>query len=162
MKFLKRNVTEEPPTRIEDDFYTWLLDQASLLRSQRYDSLDWNNLAEELEAVARNEDRGLESQIQRLLVHLLKWAYQSDRRTDSWTATIENARDEIDEALKKSPGLERKFNELAQAAYRRARRTAGAQMRLSKLQWEEKLPRDCPWNLDQVLDEDFWPDPVNA
>lgn len=148
----------ESRPRIEDDFYTWLLDQASQLRRHRYSSLDWNNLAEELEATALSEERGLESQLERLFGHLLKWAYQPDHRSSSWEASIENARDEIKERLRKSPGLQPKIRELAETAYRRARRTAGGDMGLSRQQREENLPDSLPWTVAIVLDNNFWPD----
>jgi hypothetical protein len=40
----------------------------------------------------------------------------------------------------------------------RARRKAGAQMKLSKRTWEARLPAECPWSLSQVLETDFWPE----
>jgi uncharacterized protein DUF29 len=146
----------------DGDLHRWFLDQAAALRARRYNSVDWERLAEELEAMAKGEERGLASQLQRLLTHLLKCAYQSNRKTGSWEASIENARDEIEDYLQTSPSLRTQLGELATRAYLRARRTAGAQMGLNKRQWEKRLPESCPWSLSDVLRHEFWPRPLKG
>jgi hypothetical protein len=150
-----------PTARIEDDFYGWLLDQASLLRNKRYGALDWSNLAEELEAMAVSQENSLASYLERLLLHLLKYAYQSHKITGSWEASIENSRVRIARLLKRSPSLKNKLAELFKEAYAPARNDAGAQMRMRKREWETRLPKACPWTLEQVLDPGFWPKPAN-
>jgi hypothetical protein len=52
----RRRVCNELAKRGEDH-HGWLLEQAALLRSERHDSLDWSNLAEELEAMAAAQRR---------------------------------------------------------------------------------------------------------
>ncbi len=89
--------------------------------------------------MARSEERGLGSRLERLLVHLLKWAYQPEERSGSWEASIDNARDAIEECLEGSPSLAGKLAGLAERAYRRARRTAGAEMGLDKQHWSKLL-----------------------
>ena len=147
-------------TSPEHDYYAWLHRQAESLRISKPVSLDWPNLAEELEAMARNEEHGLGSFIERLLVHLLKWAYAPKKRSSSWEASIENSRDEIADRLRRSPSLRNRLDELFDRAYIRARRTAGAQMKLSKRDWETTLPPTCPWPLARVLKPDFMPEAV--
>lgn len=56
----------------ELDFYAWLNQQAQVLRSRESESLDWDHLAEEIEAMAAGEKRELTSHLKTLLVHLLK------------------------------------------------------------------------------------------
>ena len=87
---------QSPTVPIDDDFYGWLLEQASALRRLRPDLLDWRNLAEELEAMGRSEENALISHLVVLLKQLLKWRYQANKRTGSWEASIENSRDDID------------------------------------------------------------------
>jgi Domain of unknown function DUF29 len=55
------------------DFHAWLLDQVGKLRARQLGSLNWDDLAEELEAMARNDRLELRSRLQNLLSHLLKW-----------------------------------------------------------------------------------------
>lgn len=107
----------------DSDFHGWLLRQAKVLRGRSHKHLDWADLAEELQAMAGREERGLESQFERLLTHLLKWAYQPAHRGGGWQASIDNARDKIEERLEHSPSLAPKLSKLIETAYRRARRT---------------------------------------
>jgi Domain of unknown function DUF29 len=45
-------------TPYETDFYAWLQTQAAHLRAKEWDSLDIDNLAEELDSLARSERNG--------------------------------------------------------------------------------------------------------
>ena len=47
-----------------------------------------------IEALGRSEKRALESQLVRLMAHIIKWKTQSERRSYSWVATIYSAREE--------------------------------------------------------------------
>jgi len=145
--------------RREDDFYGWLLQEGSALRNRGAEMLDWSNLAEELEAMARSEENSLESYLVVLLKHLLKYRYQAAKITGSWEASIENSRDRISRLLRRSPSLESKIDEIFVDAYRIARRKAGAQMGLRKGDWERLLPATCEWSLDTARDVTFWPQP---
>ncbi|WPL19317.1 hypothetical protein Thiowin_04434 [Thiorhodovibrio winogradskyi] len=72
----------------EADIIAWANEQAGLLRSRRFDQLDIAHLVEEIEDVGKSEQRELASRMAVLLAHLLKWAYQCERRTPSWKRTI--------------------------------------------------------------------------
>ena len=56
----------DPPVSYNTDFYGWIQQQTNLLRSRQFDSLDLENIAEELESLGRSERRALLSQITRL------------------------------------------------------------------------------------------------
>jgi len=56
----------------EDDFVAWLEDQAQHARRQEIESLDLENIAEELEGMARSDRREIRNRLIVLLVHLLK------------------------------------------------------------------------------------------
>jgi hypothetical protein len=152
----------QPTAQIDDDFYGWVLAQAAALRARGDFPIDWENVAEELEAMGRNEENSLQSYLERLLTHLLKYAYQPHKITPSWESSIENSRDRIRLLLKRSPSLKSKIEELFADAYPFARREAGAQMRMHKREWDVRLPKTCPWPLETVLDHDFWPSPENG
>jgi Domain of unknown function DUF29 len=83
-----------PAINRADDFHGWLLDQASALRERRHFSLDWDNLAEELEAMAADQRRQIRTQLTKLLLHLLKLKTQPDEMHlhGSWRASIREAR----------------------------------------------------------------------
>ena len=147
----------------DDDFYGWTRDQASAIRERgQVLSIDWEPLAEELDAMGRSEESSLQSFLERLLKHLLEYTYQSDKITGSWENSIEGSRIRIDALLKRSPSLKSKIGELFEDAYRFARGEAGAEMGMRRRQWDTRLPKSCPWPLKTVLDADFWPPPANG
>src|ERR1700730_17973075 len=59
-----------PAGKLVDEFYDWLLDQASALRNRQFNSLDCDNLAEELEAMAAEQRREIRKHLTNLLLHL--------------------------------------------------------------------------------------------
>ena len=54
------------------DFYSWLMEQARHVREGRWDSIDRENLAEEIESLGREQFNTLESALRVLLLHFLK------------------------------------------------------------------------------------------
>jgi hypothetical protein len=154
---MDKRLEEDRPQAVasaDDDFNAWLLDQADALRNRRY-SIDWDGLAEELEAMARKDRTELRSRLQNLLSHLLKWAYEPSRRSKSWIATINESRDRIDDLLEESPSLR---NELTSAfaksrVYQRALRDATVDT-----EGKVQFPKHCPWTLADILNPDFFPD----
>jgi hypothetical protein len=95
--------------RYEDDFYSWTLEQAAALhraassRVNLPEPLDLANLAEEIESLGAFELREPYSRYLALLMHLLRWQHQPERRTPSWRATIRTQRHELARLLKTSP-----------------------------------------------------------
>lgn len=136
------------------DFHEWTQTQARALRAGRTAELDWENLAEEIESLGRSDQREVKSRLTTLLVHLLKWWYQPEKRSDSWADTIARERLEIPFIFEQSPSL-LDFAETAFGkAYRLARSEAARQTRLPV----RSFPLDPPFALDDALDPDFWPD----
>jgi len=68
------------PATYDSDLYTWSLEQAELLRQGKFDQLDLENIIEEIEDMSKSEKRALESFLETLLMHLLKWVYQPGLR----------------------------------------------------------------------------------
>ena len=142
-------------TSRDDDFQAWLVDQADALHARRPSSLDWDALAEELEDMAAADKREVRKRLRNLLFHLLKWQYQSARRTSSWRRTINNERDEIGDLLKYSPSLITELGLSFEEMYERARRDATDVMKGAV----KAIPDSSPWTLETVRDPDFWPEP---
>lgn len=143
-------------TDYEQDFYTWAMTQAAHLRAKQWDALDIDNLAEEVEALGSEQEHAVESYLVNLLLHLLKWRYQPERRGKSWRNSIRVARQGIDRRLRRNPGLKRKLDPLAVTAYVDARELAAEQTE----QPITLFPESCPWALAEVLNRDFWPPAV--
>ena len=91
------------PPLSEHDYHAWLLEQAARLRTRQSDQIDYEVLAEELEDMGRSERRAVESSLKDLLIHLLKWAKQKQRRSGSWRDSIDNARDALAYLSKTGP-----------------------------------------------------------
>ena len=139
----------------DSDFYSWALEQAALLRENRIYELDLFNLAEEIETLGRSEFSALVSAYRVILIHMLKWDFQPERRTRSWVLSIRTERVGVEEELQDSPGLKTRMGEAVERAYRRARMEAASQMRRS----EKMLPETCPYAPDEIMGRRFeWPE----
>lgn len=147
--------TEDPISKpAGDDFHAWLEQSARLIRAGRWQELDADLLADELEDLGKSERRGIASQLTRLLVHLLKWQYQTARRSDSWRDSILDARLQIALALDDSPSLRGYPAERLDDCYGRARRAAVRQTGLPIA----RFPETCPFALADILDDAWLPD----
>lgn len=68
----------------ETDFHAWTQQQATLLRHQQWNQIDWPNLIEEIESLGQQQRQELRSRLSGLIGHLLKWEYQPHHRSRSW------------------------------------------------------------------------------
>lgn len=134
------------------DFVAWTEQQASLLRSNDLSALDREHLAEVIESVGASERRELRRRLARLLQHLLKWRYQPELRSRSWSTTIRAHRDELAAILDDSPSLRPTLPDVLARAYPLARGWALEETGLLA------LPEACPWAVEQVYSPDFLPD----
>jgi hypothetical protein len=141
-------------TRYETDFYGWLQVQAAHLRAKEWNGLDIDNLAEELDTLGRSERNAMWSHLRVLLLHLLKWAYQPERRGRSWRRSILLARQHLARRLRDSPSLRPELLAFVVEAYADARRLAAVETDLPSA----TFPETCPWTLDQLQDEAFLPE----
>jgi hypothetical protein len=130
----------------ETDVVAWAERQADALRAGRFDDLDLENLAEEIGDVSRREAEALESHLETLLMHLLKWRYDPDHRSRSWEGTIRVARHKTAKLLRDSPSLRPRLPALVEDAYPAARIRAGVETGLA----EQTFPAACPFTLDQI------------
>ncbi len=142
-----------PPASYDGDFYAWALEQAALLRARRFAELDIQNLAEEVEDLARRHADALESRLATLLSHLLKWELQPSGRSWSWAGTIRRERQAIARLLQRNPGLGPRRGELFVDAYADARATAA----IDTDRPVGSFPATCPYTLAQATDWNFWP-----
>ena len=160
MQPARRAAAARPPeaaSLYEEDFYAWTRTQAALLRAGSPDGADWEHLAEEIEDMGREQRHAVGSQLRHLLVNLLKLRHPPavDPRP-GWMAEIGNARAEIADRLADSPSLRPQLPGLFDRAWSRARSQAARQMELHGE--PTVIPEECPFTLDQALDEDYWPD----
>jgi hypothetical protein len=139
--------------RYEDDLFAWTQEQAALLRAHAVDAIDWENLAEEIEAMGGSDRRELESRLTVVLLDLLKWQAQPLLRGSSWRKSLRTQRREIRKLLKQSPSLRREVPGMLPEAYADAIKDALDETGLPA----GAFPSRCPYAADDVLDEDHLP-----
>jgi len=142
----------------ETDFYGWIQHQAGVLKAGNFASLDLDNLIEEIESMGKSHQRALESRLEILLIHLLKWEFQPERMTPGWKRTIREQRMRIADHLKKNPSLKARLPEAFETAYKYAIMGASTETGLD----ESTFPANCPWTVEQATAPDFWPDLIHA
>jgi hypothetical protein len=112
----------------EDDIVLWSERQAELLRrvgagEQINDQVDWDNVVEEIEGLARSERSTLASHIGTVIEHLarLEASPATDPR-NGWIETILRTRGNIENVLRSSPSLRRTVDEIVASQHPRALR----------------------------------------
>jgi hypothetical protein len=137
----------------DTDFYAWT--QAQALRQKDVAALDLDHLAEEIIDLGSNHRYAIESQLERLLLHLPKWRYdpaQDPRRL--WRLTIRQARREIGTRVADSPSLQDHLVHDLITAYRHAHEDAVDETGLPVA----TVPEACPWSIAQGLDDELLPE----
>lgn len=145
----------------DDDFYAWTQHQAAVLREMPVadNRFDREHVAEEIEDLGKSERDAVRSQIRRVIEHLLKLQYSSARDPCyGWMGSITDARIEIGDKITRTIRHE------VEADLARLYRQAKTQAELSLRQYGEQevigLPAACPYDFDQLLEEDWYPEPV--
>ncbi|CBL47325.1 conserved hypothetical protein [gamma proteobacterium HdN1] len=141
-------------TAYDKDVIAWAQEQAKLLRSRRFDALDIENLAEEIEDVGKSEKRELASRMAVLLTHLLKWQFQPGRRGASWQRTIKEQRKAIGLHIKATPSLKASLgnSDWLSAVWADAVTKAIEETGL------DIFPEHMPWAVEQALSQEFFPE----
>lgn len=136
----------------EQDFYGWIQNQVALLQNRCFEQVDLEHLIEELQIMGARERRELVNRLCVLLMHLLKWQYEPERRSKSWVNTIREQRRMIPKHLQDNPSLKGVFPALWSEAYDDARKEAALETSLPL----QIFPNECPWTFEQVMDNEFW------
>ena len=148
----------EPVRRVhlhsyDEDLFAWSEEQAKLLKARSRAGLDWDNLAEEIESLGKSQRNEIRNRLVVLLLHLLKWEYQPDKRKLGWKASILEARTRLNQELLESPSLRSYPATVVDKQYAVARMKAAGETELSL----ETFPTDCPYPIGDLLDENFHP-----
>lgn len=141
----------------QQDFYTWTQEQAELLKQGRFNEVDLKHLVEEIEDMGKSEKRALESYIENLLMHLLKWKYQPyyvGRR--SWELTIIEQRKRLHWHLKENSGLKFKLPDAIERSYELAKLGAEKEAGIPLSHYPELYP----WSDEQLTNPKFFPMPT--
>ena len=155
------------------DFYIWAKRQAAALKRRDVEAIDWENVTEEIEALAREDERALRNGYSTIIQNFLKLQYGDYWERWRLDDEIWKARSEIESLLGDSPGLAAERRRLYRAAWRWARERAISELvqrAIARITDEEKwaqeakrlrqawsglLPQKNPYSRRQVED-DFW------
>jgi hypothetical protein len=155
----------------EKDFYLWVLENLKLLKNKEFERVDWENLLEEIEYMARKELRSVISLMAVIMEHLYKWEnYREEVYMGSgWKKSILNARKELIDLFDEIPSLKRiaQEKESLNKAWRRAVNSLIvwfdedenenlAKKYFGRLPTEEDFPKDCPYTFEQVMEYKPW------
>src|SRR5260363_461316 len=110
-------------------------------------AIDVEHIAEEIEDVGRSEKRELANRMAVLLVHLLTWKFQPERRGSSWQRTIKAQRNAIALHLEETPSL-KAF--LSNPKWRAATWADTVTKAINETGLAQ-FPNVCPSHMDQVL-----------
>jgi hypothetical protein len=138
----------------ETDVIAWANEQAAFIRSGRFDLLDLEHIADEIEDVGKSERRELRNRMAILLAHLLKWQYQTGYQGNSWRRTIKEQRRGVNGCLKETPSLKVDLDlpDWWEWVWSDAVEIAVRETGL------DCFPESCPWNFEQIMNPDFWPE----
>jgi hypothetical protein len=148
-------------TLYDTDFYEWTQEQGRRLReagSERINlPIDWENVAEEIESLGRSDLSAIRSHASRVIEHLLKLEFSpaAQPRAD-WEDSVANHRVEIEMAFKDSPSLRGRMSAVFPDCWRSARKLALRGLLRDGVAAAD-LPKRCPYTVEQVLDDDWFP-----
>ena len=137
----------------EKDFYAWTQEQSALILQGRWADLDVPNLIEEIGSLGRQQRSELRNRLSVVLVHLLKWEYQSQKRSRSGRNTIRIQQLEIADLMTDSPSLKPYLQEAIGRAYVKAAIATAEETGLT----ESTFPAEVPYLTQQILDDSFFP-----
>jgi hypothetical protein len=123
-----------------------------LLKNRQVDSLDYEHLIEELEALGREQKNAVESLVIQIIQHLLFYQYWSSEREDNerhWRGELIGFRTQLE--LRLTTNLRNHLSNRLDYLYGKARKMA-------EVKTDLKLPSASPYTLADILDEDWLPE----
>lgn len=180
---IRNRLSREAAELYVSDAYSWAMQQADALRRGDLDAVDWENVIEEIESVARSERNTWGSLCARAVEHLLViefWTRATDKALLHRAREVMRFRRRMADVLDRSPGLKGQYAAMYASAWRPARREAvdrlteyedPAMRKETRRAWDrQRLPLEFPYDrLDVVAydpkhdaapDNDIWPPSV--
>jgi hypothetical protein len=135
----------------EKDFVAWTAEQAELLRAGKLSEMDIDHVAEEIEDMGSDKRSQLTNRLTVLLMHMLKWRYQPEQRSRSWTLTMAEQRARIARLMLRNPSLKSYVLQAMEDGYEPARYAAARETGLDV----EVFPIECPWDFAHAMARDL-------
>ncbi len=138
----------------ETDDYLWLQETIYLLKNNNLQNLDLDNLIAELESLGKRELNKARSLLRQIIIHLLflqYWQNEYYRNSRHWRGEITTFRADLNNHLTTS--LTNKLDHELESIYQTALKIVSQKTGLSIT----NLPQHCPYSLQQLLDQDWYP-----
>ena len=136
----------------EQDEHLWLTETIQLLRENRLEQLDIENLIGELEDLSKRNQNRVESFLRQVIIHLLLlqyWTTEYDYNYRHWPGEIASFRVQLNRAL--TTNLKQYLLENLEDIYQESifivNQKTGLDLQI--------FPAFCPYSLEQLLDKNW-------
>lgn len=139
-------------TLYQEDQSLWLTEIIKLLRENRLEELDIENLIEELESVGRSEKSAVKSLLLQIMIHLLLynfWEQERERNGNHWMGEVITFRVQLEDRL--TTNLKNYLLEDLDKIYENARLIVKKKTQLNH------LPTQCPYSFTELLEKEWFP-----
>ncbi|MBF2057186.1 MAG: DUF29 domain-containing protein [Cyanobacterium sp. T60_A2020_053] len=151
-----RELIKEKKNLYENDYNLWILETVNKLKNQDFNSLDLENLIEEVLDLSKRDKRKLESLLMKLIEHLLilsYWQTEKTRNQGHWQKEIFSFRKQINRLLTDSPSLKNYLEKEFYSCYQDGRKMASQHSLLVI----NTFPEEPFTTLANILDENWLP-----
>ncbi len=108
----------------DKDFYQWIKKTSKLMQERKFQSIDWENVIDEIEGLGREEERDIENNLMLLLTELLKYKYYQSNLSGMELSKIRKYQINIIDIIEFSPSLIEYLEEIFDEYYQLARELA--------------------------------------
>jgi len=135
----------------EIDDQQWLSETINLLKQKKFNELDLENLIEELDDLGSEKKNAVSSLLMQIIKHLLLlqyWTAELENNCYHWRSEVVTFRDQIEGRLNKNlyNYLQQELTNIYQKALKQVK---------IKTNFQVNFPEECPYTLDQLLDENY-------
>lgn len=136
----------------EDDFYAWTIAQGAIIRERRFDQIDTENVAEEIESWGQHFRYKLSGLVDTLQTCLLLCG--TNQATAFTMHTRDVIRDHVQDMLEDYPGLKGELPSILTEGWSDVVKYATYQTGLTC----DDFPETCPWGVPELLLEYWYPE----
>ena len=136
----------------DTDDYLWIQQTISLLKNKNFNELDLEHLIEELDDLGRERKHQVKSLLKQIIRHLLLLEFWTEEYEDNyrhWQSEIITFREKLNDRMTKN--FSNYLEDELENIYKQARKYVNVKSGL------DTFPQDCPYTIEQLLDEDWFP-----
>ncbi len=112
-------------------------------------------LDELIDSMSKIAIREMRSHLLIIMIHILKWKYQPQKRSSSWRKSIRNARYEIGEVQEETPSVTKNIIESEwEKVFQKAVLDAADEMNLNKQEKRKYNPEILTW--EEVFEKEYY------